>query len=178
MLGLNSQSGVKPAWPRLRDRTGNNWPPILLSQQWSYPRSTIRLSHAGQEAAETSGLSLQRDHPFWSMSDAVCPWHSRGARVGVSAYTTQAHAAYHDTILRKTRPNAVIMQAEPLPSLTGFADSGASWSKKCPNYHGLDQTSDSRLQTTRTTRTTYTVRRPSLITQEVRPTARRNAANN
>lgn len=85
VLGLNSQSGVKPAWPRLRDRTGNNWPPILLSQQWSYPRSTIRLSHAGQEAAETSGLSLQRDHPFWSMSDAVCPWHSRGARVGGGA---------------------------------------------------------------------------------------------
>lgn len=51
---------------RLRDRLGNmsNWPPNLLSQQWSYPRSTTRLSHAGQEAAETSGLSLQRSRPF------------------------------------------------------------------------------------------------------------------
>lgn len=64
MLGPTSSPALKTSLARLRDRVGNNWPPILLSQQWSYPRSTIRLSHAGQEAAETSGLSLQRDHPF------------------------------------------------------------------------------------------------------------------
>lgn len=52
----------------------------------------------------------------------------------VSAYTTQALAGYHDTILRKTRPNAVIMQAEPLPSLTEFADLWSKLEQKCPNY--------------------------------------------
>lgn len=83
--------------------------------------------------------TVQAEPPFSSRSGAVCPWHSRGARVGggvsrpknVSAYTTRAQTAYHrpDTMLLNTRPNAVIMQPELLPSLTGFADCGASWSK-------------------------------------------------
>lgn len=89
------------------------------------------------------------------MSGAVCPWHSRGARVGggaprpknVSAYTTRAQTGYHrpDTTLPKTRSNAVIMQPELLPSLTELADCGASWSKSVLIILGWPDSPDSRL---------------------------------